>query len=170
MRAVHEIIKAITAQGIRLGVDGEKLWAEGPADLLTPDLRTTLALNKSEILSALKADTTMTFIQAVEHFEQLGYLYELLERSSILEHDGVSRALAKQPRVATDRHDPEGQDDQTQREQRADRQVASGTPPSHTSLPGRRRAATARRSGAHPQRCPRRESGRRGGRRSDPRR
>ena len=88
MSAVHEIIEAITAQGIKLGVDGDKLWAEGPADLLTPDLRTTLARNKSEILSAIQADTTMTFEDAADHFDRLGYRYELEERCAILQFDG----------------------------------------------------------------------------------
>lgn len=104
MSTSHEIIQTLTAQGIRLGVKGEKLWAEGPVHLLTEDLRTTLARNKLEILAVLRAGTVleqMTYQEAQVHFEELGYLYELEEKAALLQYDGgLDRDRAEQQAVA----------------------------------------------------------------------
>ena len=47
------LIDDLAAQGIALSIDGDKLRVEGPADLLTDDLRATLMTGKAEILVTL---------------------------------------------------------------------------------------------------------------------
>jgi len=47
------LIDDLAAQGKTLSIDGDKLRVEGPADLLTKDLRVLLMSRKPELLAVL---------------------------------------------------------------------------------------------------------------------
>ena len=51
-----DLIQDLRRRGLRLRPNGDKLRLEGPARLLTPDLRERLTHAKMEILAALKRE------------------------------------------------------------------------------------------------------------------
>jgi hypothetical protein len=86
------LIASLTAQGVHLSQSGGKLRAEAHVDLLTHDLRLTLASRKAELLAVLAGDwpaAAAAFIDATATNDgRTDVQYRFDERAGIIEFDG----------------------------------------------------------------------------------
>ena len=97
---VATMIRDLAAQGVKLGIKGDRLRVEGPACLLTTALRAELLAHNAELLAVLRLgelSTDTTFVEAQVYFDNTGYRCESEERAAILESDGGNCNHGRRP-------------------------------------------------------------------------